>query len=214
MTDAAYWDRNAARYALRPVSDPDAYEATLARVRSYLRGTERVLELGAGTGTTALKLAPHAASYVATDISGEMIAIGRDKARRDPVPGLEFRQAGVTMAELGGGTWDAVLALNLLHLVPDLPAALATIRDLLPTDGIFISKTPAIAGRWYLRPAIRAMQLVGKAPFVQYLSVDDLDDAIRAAGFEIVETGIYPPSVPNRFVVARRRAGLIAPAAG
>ena len=52
MTDATFWDRIAPRYARRPVSDPDAYEATLARVKTYLSESDSALELGAGTGSS------------------------------------------------------------------------------------------------------------------------------------------------------------------
>jgi ubiquinone/menaquinone biosynthesis C-methylase UbiE len=38
---------------------------------------------GCGTGTTALKLAPSLGRIMATDISGEMIAIAREKARAE-----------------------------------------------------------------------------------------------------------------------------------
>ena len=49
------------------------------------------------------------------------------------------------------------------------------------------------------------MQLVGKAPFVRFLQVSEIDHMLVAAGFEIVETGLYPPTTPSRFVVARKR---------
>ena len=75
---------------------------------------------------------------------------------------------------------------------------------LLKPGGLFISKTPCIGGKWYFRPIIGAMQLIGKAPYLRYLKVDEYDALIRAAGFEIVETGLYPPTAPSRFVVARK----------
>jgi len=74
----------------------------------------------------------------------------------------------------------------------------------LKPGGLFISKTPCIGGKWYFRPIIGAMQLIGKAPYLRYLKVDEYDALIRAAGFEIVETGLYPPTAPSRFVVARK----------
>ena len=41
-------------------------------------------------------------------------------------------------------------------------ATLAMVHELLPEGGLFISKSPCIGGKWYFRPLIRAMQLVGK----------------------------------------------------
>lgn len=204
MTNAAFWDRIAPKYAKQPISNVDAYEDTLARVQTYL-GTETfALELGCGTGSTALRLQPGTARYVAADISQGMIDIANDKIADKTGSTPEFRVAGVDAAAFSGGPFNTVLAFNLLHLVPDLDAALKVIRDNLPEGGLLISKTPAIAGKWYYRPLIKTMQLFGKAPPVLYLTVDEIDACITAAGFRIVETGLYPPSTPSRFVVARK----------
>ncbi|SFE22062.1 class I SAM-dependent methyltransferase [Roseivivax sediminis] len=205
MNSAAFWDRIAPRYAKQPIADTSAYEATLARVRTYLGSEDRVLELGCGTGTTALRLAGDVLRYTATDISSAMIEIAEEKRWADGAGNVTFRQGGVTPAEYDAETFDAVLAFNLLHLVPDVGAALATVAQLLPRGGLFISKTPAIGEKWYYRPMIWVMKPLGKAPDVTFLTVPQIDRAIAAAGFEIIETGLYPPSTPSRFVVARKR---------
>ena len=66
---APFWDKIAPRYAKKPVADPAAYEEKLARVRALLRAEDRVLEIGCGTGSTALRLASRVAEITATDIS-------------------------------------------------------------------------------------------------------------------------------------------------
>lgn len=204
MTDAAFWDRIAPKYATQPISDPDAYEETLDRVRSYLGADTRALELGCGTGSTALNLFAGTERYVATDISKGMIDIAKGKVAGKAGPQPEFRVAGVERDAYAQDSFNTVLAFNLLHLVPDLDEALSVIHDMLPESGLFISKTPAVASKWYYRPLIRGMQLIGRAPHVNFLSVEEVDTAVARAGFRIVETGLYPPSTPSRFVVARK----------
>ena len=68
----------------------DGYTRTLDRTRYYLRGADTVLEFGCGTGTTALKLAPHVYRMVAADLSGEMIAIAREKTAAKACGNVEF----------------------------------------------------------------------------------------------------------------------------
>ncbi|EPX86965.1 class I SAM-dependent methyltransferase [Salipiger mucosus] len=196
---AAFWDRVAERYAARPVGDSAAYEATLARVRHWLGPEMEVLELGCGTGSTAIALAEAAGRITATDVSGEMIRIAQGKA--GPA-NLTFRQAGVDEALTG--RFDVVRAFNLLHLLEDRSGTLRAVRAVLPERGLFISKTPCLAAKWWLRPVVAAMRMAGKAPRLQFLSVKGLEAAVREAGFEILETGDYPPRLPGRFIVARR----------
>lgn len=207
MDTASFWDKHAAGYAARPVKDEGAYAATLERVRAHLSAEDRVLELGCGTGTTALKLADAAAHITATDISGEMIAISREKAAAAGVVTVDFRMGGPGDGSLPAGPFDAVLAFNFLHLLENVPAAIAEIRGLVKPGGHFISKTPCLSGRYRVFwPLVAAMRLVGKAPYVNFFSPEKLEEAIRAAGFDILETGDYPKSPPSHLVVARRPA--------
>lgn len=206
MTAAtAFWDRIAPKYANFRIRDMPAYEATLERTRSHLTADDRVLELGCGTGGTARALAPSVADYVATDISGAMLEIAREKAWDENKRGLRFAVAAVGADDLPEGPFDAVLAFNLLHLLPDQAGAFREIAARLKPGGLFISKTPCIAPLSPLRPVIKAMQLIGKAPFVDYARAGTLQARIAAAGFDIVEAGRVSDSDKRPFIVARRR---------
>ena len=72
---ARFWDRIARKYATDPIADLPGYEATLRRVQGLLTAEMDVLEIGCGTGSTALRLAPFTRRLLATDVSSEMIAI-------------------------------------------------------------------------------------------------------------------------------------------
>lgn len=203
---AGFWDRAARGYAARPVGDPEAYRETLERTKAHLGSDRRVLEVGCGTGTTALILAPSVGRLTATDASSEMIAIAREKLSGEDPGNVEFRQAALSEAELPEGPFDAVLAFNLLHLVDDLPAALKVLRGRLAPGGLLITKTPCLGG-WraaLLRPLIAAMRFFGKAPQVRFLGVAEFDRLVAEAGFRIGETGFYPERTRSRFIVARK----------
>lgn len=204
---AKFWDKNAVKYAASPVRDEAAYAATLDRVREHLPADARVLEVGCGTGTTALKLAGDVAHLTASDISAKMIEIAEGKRQEAGAENVRFVQATLDDHGFETGAYDAVLAFNFLHLVDDAPAALAEIHRLVKPGGLFISKTICLK-EWnmFLPLMIRAMRLVGKAPYVNMLKTEDIDGMITAAGFEIVETGYYPKKARNRFVVARNEA--------
>ncbi len=200
-----FWDRIAADYAKKPVPDEAAYERTLERVRSHLTPTDRVLELGCGTGTTALKLAPHARELLGTDYSSEMIAIALAKSRARALAHVSFRACTAHEPELGTPPFDVVIAMNLLHLLRDVPAELRRIAELVRPGGLFISKTPCVGDQGLApRLVVPLLRAVGRAPYVNFVTESSLTGDLTSAGFELLETGMYPKKSRSFFVVARR----------
>ena len=206
MPNAAFWDRAADKYAASPVKDMASYEKTLERTRAALKPDDAVLEIGCGTGTTALKLAPAVGRLLATDLSQRMVEIARDKAAAEGAGNVRFERMTLDDEKLEPASFDAVLAFNLLHLLDDVPAAVARVAALLKPGGVFVSKTICLAEQsrlWAIPLAVA--RLFGFAPAVRCLTIAELEAEIVGAGFEIVETGLYPASPPSRFVVARKK---------
>jgi SAM-dependent methyltransferase len=203
---AAFWDRIADRYAARAIRDPAAYERAIAATRARLRPGDRVLELGCGTGTTALRLADPGWEIEATDFSARMIAIAAEKAQAAGVATVRFAQADLTDPAAASGPFDVALAFNLLPLMPDLPGALAAIRARLRPGGLFISKSLCLGEPgWRLaRVAVAVLRTAGIAPPLRPLRIAALDAAVEAARFEILERGVFPERPPARFLAARR----------
>ncbi|OOG66577.1 SAM-dependent methyltransferase [Sinorhizobium sp. A49] len=208
-TDARFWNRTSRAYAAGKIADRAGYERTLERTRALLTSSDRVLELGCGTGTTALRLAGYVHSYVATDISTEMIAIAEKKRAADSVLGLSFRTATADMLSSADMQFDVVIGFNYLHLVRDLPGTLGCIRALLGENGLLISKTPCVGD---MNPLIRhallpAMRALGKAPYAGIFRAVDLCRIVCAAGFDVVATeGHATKGNDNRpYIVARKR---------
>lgn len=188
--DARFWDRIARKYAADTISDIDGYENTLSAVGHYLSGDQDVIEIGCGTGMTAMRLAGQTGRYLATDISPEMIAIAREKNEAAHIPNLTFDIGEPVTSEWPDAAYDVALAFNVLHLVPSATLALDAINRRLKPGGLFISKTPCLA---MMNPLIRAvipvMQLFGKAPSVTSFMPDVLETLIETANFEVIEWG-------------------------
>lgn len=205
--DIRFWDRIARKYAASPIEDMAGYERSIEHCRRLLKDTDAVFEFGCGTGTTALKLAPSVARYVATDFSPEMIAIAREKAAAEGCANLEFAVTAPESAQWPDASFDVALGFNVLHLIQDRAAALRGVHRGLKPGGLFLSKTPQLKA---MNPAIRLlvplMQAVGQAPYVAFLSADDLERDITASGFEIVERAKHGSGKKDirTFFVARK----------
>lgn len=208
VDNARFWDRAARKYARSPIADMEGYERTLDHVRRLLKTTDVAIELGCGTGTTALKLAPSLARLVATDVSPEMIAIAREKAAAENCANVEFAVATPDAAPYADASFDAALAFNVLHLIEDRAAALRGVHRLLKPGGLFLSKTPVLSEMGFLiRLLVPVMQAFGKAPYVGFFSAEELEREIAGAGFEIVERARHGSTKKDvrTFLVARKR---------
>lgn len=208
-SDKSFWDKSAKAYSKSKVTDQPGYERTLTRTKDHLKPTDKVLELGCGTGTTAFQLASSVQHYLATDISTEMIAIANENRPTPDIPSLEFRAATADDVAKDGVKFTAILGYNYLHLVRDPWLTLGTIRDMLEDGGLFISKTACLADmnplmRWVLLPV---MQVVGKAPFVESFTGEELKKRIVEGGFEILEAEVHGSKGDDGrpFVVARKK---------
>jgi SAM-dependent methyltransferase len=206
---ARFWDKVARKYAADPIGDMAGYEATLDRTRALLAPTHRVLELGCGTGTTALRLAPSTGQFVATDVSPQMIAIARERLAVAPQPNVELQVADADAPVFGQACYDVALAFNVLHLVSDLDGTLAVVADALVPGGLFISKTPCIAEMNPLVPKLLlpVMRLFGKAPPVLSLRTTDLRAALTRHGFTILVVEHHGTKGKDirPFIAARKR---------
>ena len=208
IADTRFWDRVARKYAADPIKDMAWYERTLDCTRQYLRSTDSILELGCGTGTTALKLAPHVSRLVATDVSSEMITIAREKAAAQGCANAEFVVGSAHHARWPERAFDAVLAFNLLHLLTERPALFAKSTGLLKPGGLFITKAPCLAEMsGLIRLAVPVLRVIGKAPNVEFFTAAELLNEIEAAGFTVVEQARHGSQRKDAriFIVAKSR---------
>lgn len=205
---AEFWDKLAVKYAATPIRDMEAYEYTLARTRSYLSATDRVLEIGCGTGSTALALAGDVGEVTGTDISAEMVRIGSEKAVAEGAADVRFEVADGLSSAQKAADYDVVMGFNILHLTEDLEGILKALGQGVKPGGLLITKTPCLGEpsiglkRFAFRALIPVLQMIGKAPFVRSLSFQELEAMVTGAGFQIVETSSKPAM--SRYIVARK----------
>lgn len=81
-----------------------------------------VLDVAAGTGLLARALAPGVKSVVAVDITPEMLANGRECARRDGIGNVRFEEGAAEAMPFGDGSFDAVVTRFSFHHFQDADA--------------------------------------------------------------------------------------------
>ncbi len=202
---AKFWDKIARKYSKSDVKDKEGYQKTLDDTRKYLRKDATVLEVGCGTGTTALKLAGSVNEMTATDFSSNMIAIAKEKAEKQKIQNVNFVQSTLFDEKLKKESFDVILAFNFIHLLEDTESAMKRINELLRPGGLFISKTPCPSEKSKFFPILIFMIVkVIRLLYIKCFTIAELKEFMTNEGFEIIDTHIYSSKPPRLFVVARK----------
>lgn len=187
-TAKRFWNWTAERYSRQAIADEASYQQKLELTQKYLSPESRVVEFGCGTGSTAVVHAPKVADYLGIDVAENMVGIARAKASDAGLSNLRFQVGTLEDAGLTDESCDAVVALNILHLVPDLGRTLETVAQILKPQGWFVSSTICLedvqGGLRWLGQATRALPFL---PTVQSFSAEALDAKFLRAGFTIEE---------------------------
>ncbi|KAF5630117.1 polyketide synthase [Fusarium sp. NRRL 52700] len=183
------------------------------RVLSHSRPTLRILEVGAGTGGTTETILrdlaqdgrlPAYSVYTFTDISAGFFPAAKD--RFSYAPNMEFRVLDVSQNPLEQGfeigTYDLIVAANVLHATPSLHETLSNVRVLLKPDGMLVMTE--------LCNMLRATDFVfshfsgwwlgelDDRPDRPYVPVSRWDQELKKAGYSGVDVAIYDDEEPYR----------------
>ncbi|MEM6782101.1 MAG: methyltransferase domain-containing protein [Pseudomonadota bacterium] len=203
---AKFWNKIAPKYAAKPIADEQAYQKKLEITREYLKPDMEVLEIGCGTGGTAIAHAPYVKHIRSTDIAPNMIDIAKEKAKEADVDNVTFECLNTDDLDVADESLDAVLALSILHLLKDRDAVIAKIFKTLKSGGVFVTSTACIADEMaFFRYVGPVGQFLGFFPFFAVFSSKDLETAFTEAGFTI-EHQWKPGKNKGVFMIAKKPA--------
>lgn len=199
-----FWDRMANRYAKSPVKDEQSYQHKLAITQQHLTKEMNILEVGCGTGTTAIKHAPHVNHIHAIDFSEEMLTIAKEKAKQANVDNISFKQSDIETLQVESNSIDVVLTLSLLHLIEDKQTAIAKIYNMIKPGGLFISSTTCLAeSSPLLKYVFPLICRTGLLPPIKVFNKEELIQAMQEIGFTI-EYQWQPGKGKAIFIIAKK----------
>ncbi len=209
-----------AAYTGHPIADHFNAEVGAA-VRAHVDATPagrtvRVIELGAGTGSTTVAvldaLGPAAArvEYVSTDVSQRFLAHGAQRfaGRAGMSFALYDAERDVEANGMEAGSFDIVLAANVLHATADLAATMSRVRRLLRPGGkLLLSEATraqdfgtmvfGLTPGWWL-----AQDKQRRIPFSPLVSVEGWRALLAEVGFHDVQAIVAGASSPHAVLVA------------
>jgi len=206
MKSDKFWDKSAEKYEKSKISDEESYQRKLTQTQQLFSQDMHVVEFGCGTGTTAIHHAPHVKHIDATDVSENMIDIGRTKAEAAGADNITFSLG--TLMDLGANeaSIDVVLGLNVLHLVPDRKTVLAEVARILKPGGALVSSTACIGDSplRLIKLITPLGKLLGLMPDVYVFTDTELANEITISGFKIENQWHHGKPVKTAFIIARK----------
>lgn len=194
-----YWDRHAKHYDRSMVLLGGPIPRMAALAADAVLGSRRVLEVAAGTGLVTTSLAHATQEVIATDYAADMVAALESRVKGERLTNVRCEQADVYALRFEPGSFDAVVAANVLHLVPDLEGALAALVRMLEPGGRLVVPTychdQTIASR-----ALSRLLAVTGFPGHRRFTLQRLRAAALASGVDVTRVELVPGLIPIGYV--------------
>lgn len=197
--ERSYWDKHAKHYdrSMKLLGGPLARMVELAG--DAVRGAARVLEVAAGTGLVTSALAAGADEVIATDYSAPMVSALEQRMRDAGLRNVHCEQADLYALRFEPRSFDAVVAANVLHLVPDLTGALAALCRMLRPGGRLIVPTFCHDENTLAWVVSRALALTG-FPGKRRFTTQGLREAVEATGVRTTRSETLRGLLPIGYV--------------
>jgi len=202
MSDKDYWERHARNYDAsmrwtlgRPM--PRMLELTSDAVQ----GKGKVLEVAAGTGIVTVAIAQSSDSVIATDYAAAMVESLELRVRDAGLKNVTCEQADIYSLPYSAGEFDAVVAANVLHLVPDLATAIQALRSVMKPGGMLVAPTfchDETKTSWLVSRLLAVSGFPGHRRF----TMRSLRGALEENGLKISRAENLPGLIPIGFVEA------------
>lgn len=200
MSDRDYWERHARKYdaSLRWVLGRPL-PRMLELASEDVCGGDKILEVAAGTGIVTAAIARTARSVIATDYAAAMVESLERRTKEAGLKNVRCEQADIYSLPYAAGEFDAVVAANVLHLVPDLPAALQALRRVLRPGGSIIAPTFCHDETWASRSLSRLISVSG-FPGHRRFKLRTLQGALEDNGVHLNQAVLLPGLIPVGYV--------------
>ena len=197
--DREFWEKHAASYdrVLKLFGRP--FPRMLSLVSESVSGAANVLEVAAGTGLVTIAMAPRVGHVVATDYAEAMVSALRKRVVEAGLANVECERGDIYALAFPPSTFDAVVACNVLHVVPDLPKAIQALCRVLSLGGKLVTASFCHDETRLSWLVSRALAVVGQ-PMHRRLTTASLREAVEQAGVHVRLTETIPGLIPIGYV--------------
>jgi len=193
--DEKFWDRIASKFDKIEANDI-AYKIFIEKARGYLKADDTVLDFGCGTGLICNEIAENVGLIQAIDISTKMIDICKFKASERNIKNIDFERTTLFDKKFKAGSFDAIIAFNLFHLLEEPQKYFQRINQILKPGGLIISSTPCMSEALLLNSVLKVFSFIGLTPKLNSFTSSEMKFMLLNESFKIIEFNRIKPKSP------------------
>ena len=207
----AFWDKSAGGYDKTEQRFEHIHTQSREKAKNHLKSSDIVLDYGCGTGVTSCALAGHVKEIQAIDISSRMLSIAKQRADEQNITNISFLQGDIFDDQYVEGSFDVILAFNMLHTVPDPQRVIKKMYALVKPGGLVVSVTPCFQDKMSLIMRVqiilvRVLCKTGLIPIaIRSMKSAELTQLFEAERFQVVDAEMIYKSVSSYFLAAKKK---------
>ena len=190
-----FWDRIAKFYDLfERIYNGKVYKSLGNEVAKAIAATDFVLECACGTGAISKPVAERCQKLIATDYSNKMLKKAKKKCKK--LNNVEFAWADITHLNYEDGSFDKVVAGNVIHLLDDPYSALKELERVCRVGGqLIIPSYINMEKKGKTNFFVRTIDKAG-AKFKQQFTYKTYQEFFEKAGYKDIRFEIVDGKMP------------------
>lgn len=198
-----FWDKAAPLYDLfETLYNGKVFNGTGAKVADFLNAGDKVLECACGTGAISVFIAKKGCDLTATDFSDGMLVQAKKKCRK--FSNAVFEKADITALRFSDNSFDAVVAGNVIHLLPEPDKALRELFRVTKSGGKIIVPTYINMSKGTGKVAVKFIEKLG-ANFNRQFDLESYKKFFADMGVTGVEYFVVEGRMPCAVAVMGKR---------
>lgn len=205
-----FWNKLSKNYDEKAMDK--TYEQILLRSKKYLESDNNILDFGCATGLYSFEFANDVKSIQAFDISSKMIDVAKSQAKKKGSDNIEFSQTTLFDEKYEKGSFDIILAFNILLYFKDAEKVLNRMNELLKSGGLIVTSTACLKERRTLVGTLSGgiiflLKKLSILPYLKFLRITELTEYITKSKFNIIESDILIEKPATEFFIVARKNG-------
>lgn len=193
------WNRISRYYDTIMKLDKTLYDNISLEILKNIKPGIKILDIATGTGGIAFRLAKTKSHITAVDFSNKMIEKARYKASKQKIDNVVFFEENASNLSFEDNSFDLVLIVNALHILPNPDKVISEAKRVLAKDGILIIPTFL---HDYTKRARLKTKIMGVSGFKSYTYWNKLTFKrfIEKNGFRVIKEKYFDSSFRLAYV--------------